>query len=94
MAMIGAEDIAALTDAEARKVLGMLMVRFQKSQRQGVRLKLVAAMAVGDTVLLRGINGHSNFTDTKRRARAHMDNPEADWSTRRTNQGLRIVRTR
>lgn len=90
-----AEQVAALSDAEAKRLLGLLMSRRTMGLRKrGKWVGRLAAMVVGDSFVTPELLRSNNLCQSKRIARVRMQAPDAQWATRTTNHGLRVTRTR
>lgn len=94
--MITEADITALSQAELRQVLSWIMRRIQRPARDGKWIALLRSLAVGEssTVDLGHIRDRYAITRAKHGARQRMNEPDAQWTSRSTNKGLRVTRIR
>lgn len=84
-----------LPEAEFKQLLSACMVRVNRmrSHKRLVRPQSIASMAVGETRLYpTWKNANAVHGYRKERARIQLDNPNAQWSGRTTNQGVRVTR--
>jgi hypothetical protein len=92
--------VERLADDELREahsaVLSAFYRRFRTNvgrPREGSRVEALATMAVGEDKLFGFIQACRITGHTRNCARKWLRNPEAQWSARSTNKGLRVTRT-
>lgn len=98
--MITREELLSYTEAERRQLLSWIMLAAKWSQaRVGRTTASLVKLGVGEHFMLSGppvkvAERGRNISHSKRLARVILNEPEAQWTTRSTNQGLKVTRVR
>lgn len=88
-------DVSQLSDAEARKLIGALMQRFQYPMRPvtSPAAHFLAAIPLGESRLTaQHPQTYLMYANVKKSARRLLGDAGAKWTTRTTTVGIRVTR--